>query len=39
MPKPARTARERWSQFLTFVVMWILAAIVGSALLFYRKFR
>ena len=32
---PARTARERWSQFLTFVVMWILAAIVGSALLFY----
>ena len=32
---PARTARERWSQFLTFVVMWVLAAIVGSALLFY----
>ncbi len=35
MPMPARTARERWSQFLTFVVMWVLAAIVGSALLFY----
>ncbi len=32
---PARTARERWSQFLTFVVLWILAAIVGSTLLFY----
>ena len=35
MPMPARTARERWSQFLTFVVMWILAAIIGSTLLFY----
>ena len=35
MPMPARTARERWSQFLTFVVMWVFAAIAGSALLFY----
>ncbi len=35
MPMPARTARVRWSQFLTFVVMWILAAIIGSTLLFY----
>jgi tetratricopeptide (TPR) repeat protein len=32
---PARTARERWSKFLTFVVMWVLTAIVGIALLFY----
>ena len=35
MPIPARTARERWSQFLSFVVVWVLAAIVGCTLLFY----
>lgn len=35
MPSRTRTARERWSQFLSFVVVWVLAAIVGSALLFY----
>ncbi|GMR24346.1 MAG: hypothetical protein BMS9Abin37_2877 [Acidobacteriota bacterium] len=35
MPIPTRTARERWSQFLTFIVQWVLAAVVGSASLFY----
>jgi hypothetical protein len=39
MPKTPRTAHERWTQFLTFVAAWVLAAIVASALLFYFTAR
>ena len=34
LPAESRSAHERWSEFLFFLVGWVLAAVVGSALLF-----
>lgn len=35
MPTQRRTAGQRWKQFLSFVAVWVLTAVVGSALLIY----